>query len=112
MIHLLIYIQKKTPVLIQNVFHYNLQIIFIFQKFCKKAAHLICPAFPVIHTGNHSGMIYDLFCPQFQSCLITLCKPCHRHLTDQTVKSSRIQIQKRSMKYQRRISHLFQFFLI
>ena len=103
MIYFPVYIQKKFPVLVQNVLHHDFQSFSVFQKLAEKPAYLICPSFPEINAGDHSGMVNDLSGSKFLPRLIALCKPGHRYFTDQAVKRSRVQIQERPVKCQRRI---------
>ena len=54
MLHLLIYITQKPPVLIENIFHINFESLFILQEIVKEPTHLIRPALTVIYGRDHS----------------------------------------------------------
>ena len=109
LVHPLINIQKKPPVIVKYIFQHNFQFRFILHKFLPELCDMLRPVFFVINIRVHARVKDNLLSSKLKSRLIALVKSCHGGFPYQAVICTGVPIQKWAMQDQIPSSYLFHF---
>ena len=109
LVHPLINIQKKPPIIIKYIFQHDFKFCFVFHKFLPEFGNLLRPIFFVVNIRVHARVKDNLLSAKVKPRLIALVESCHGSFPHHTVICTGVHIQKRTVKDQIPGSYLFHF---